>query len=118
MELTDFDALSFDCYGTLIDWEAGLAAALRPWAQAHDIEQGEEQLLNAFAGHATAAEEEHPTELYPDILVRALHALAVDLGASVVPTSDWASPSPASLLPRTLARTNHRRATSQHWRRK
>ena len=24
MELTDFEALSFDCYGTLIDWEAGL----------------------------------------------------------------------------------------------
>ena len=32
MHLTDFDALSFDCYGTLIDWEAGIAAVLRPWA--------------------------------------------------------------------------------------
>jgi 2-haloacid dehalogenase len=83
MELADFDALSFDCYGTLIDWEAGLAAVLRPWAEAHDIEQGEEQLLTAFAGHATAAEEEHPTEIYPDILVRALHALGADFGASV-----------------------------------
>ena len=26
MQLTDFEALSFDCYGTLIDWEAGLSA--------------------------------------------------------------------------------------------
>ena len=29
MELTDFEALSFDCYGTLIDWETGLAASGR-----------------------------------------------------------------------------------------
>ena len=32
MKLTDFSALTFDCYGTLIDWETGIAAALRPWA--------------------------------------------------------------------------------------
>ena len=30
LDLTDFEALSFDCYGTLIDWEAGIAAVLRP----------------------------------------------------------------------------------------
>ena len=28
MDPSDFDALSFDCYGTLIDWEAGIAAVL------------------------------------------------------------------------------------------
>jgi 2-haloacid dehalogenase len=27
VRLTDFEALSFDCYGTLIDWEAGLSAS-------------------------------------------------------------------------------------------
>ena len=32
MDLTSFKALSFDCYGTLIDWESGIAAVLRPWA--------------------------------------------------------------------------------------
>ena len=30
MQLSQFKALSFDCYGTLIDWEAGLARALEP----------------------------------------------------------------------------------------
>jgi FMN phosphatase YigB (HAD superfamily) len=34
MRLEDFSALTFDCYGTLIDWEAGILAALRPWAVA------------------------------------------------------------------------------------
>ena len=29
MRLTDFDAISFDCYGTLIDWESGILATLR-----------------------------------------------------------------------------------------
>ena len=29
MLLTDFDALTFDCYGTLIDWESGMVEALK-----------------------------------------------------------------------------------------
>ncbi len=37
MKLTDFDALTFDCYGTLIDWESGIATALRTWAGGHAI---------------------------------------------------------------------------------
>ena len=37
MELTEFEALSFDCYGTLIDWEAGLLAVLGPWARARGL---------------------------------------------------------------------------------
>ena len=35
MNFTDYDVLSFDCYGTLIDWEAGITAALGPWARRH-----------------------------------------------------------------------------------
>ena len=28
MRLTDYKALSFDCYGTLIDWESGMIEGL------------------------------------------------------------------------------------------
>ena len=56
MNLADHDALSFDCYGTLIDWEAGIAAVLRPWAGAHGLDLDDETLLAAFAGHEAAAE--------------------------------------------------------------
>ena len=45
MRLADFQALSFDCYGTLIDWEAGLSAVLVPWARARGLELSAEQLL-------------------------------------------------------------------------
>jgi FMN phosphatase YigB (HAD superfamily) len=30
MKLTDFKALTFDCYGTLIDWEAACSRRLKP----------------------------------------------------------------------------------------
>ena len=30
MKLTDYKALTFDCYGTLIDWESGMVEGLKP----------------------------------------------------------------------------------------
>ena len=45
MEITEFEALSFDCYGTLIDWESGLAAVLRPWAISRGLALDDEALL-------------------------------------------------------------------------
>jgi 2-haloacid dehalogenase len=83
VDLGDYDALSFDCYGTLIDWEAGLAAVLRPWADAHGLELTDERLLTAYATHETQAEAEHPTDLYPRILARAMRALGAELGVPV-----------------------------------
>lgn len=85
MDLTKFEALSFDCYGTLIDWEAGIAAVLRPWAQANGLELTDEELLTAYADHEARAEEEHPTDRYPQILARAMRDLGAQLG---VPVSD------------------------------
>jgi len=83
MRLTDFDALSFDCYGTLIDWEAGLAAVLRPWASARGLDLSAEALLTAYSRHEEAAEAAHPQELYPAILARSLRELGRELGAEV-----------------------------------
>ena len=83
MRLTDFDALSFDCYGTLIDWEAGIVSVLRRWADAHDVALADEELLTVYADHEAAAEREHPTELYPQILARAMRGVGQELGAPV-----------------------------------
>ena len=54
LDLTQYKALSFDCYGTLIDWEAGIAAVLRPWAREQGLDLDDEELLLAYAGNATA----------------------------------------------------------------
>ena len=37
MRFTDYQVLSFDCYGTLINWEAGIAAVLSPWAKSRGL---------------------------------------------------------------------------------
>ncbi len=83
MDLTEFDALSFDCYGTLIDWESGILAVLGPWASRRGLTVNEEQLLATFARHESRAESEHPTELYPAILARTFGGIGEELGAEV-----------------------------------
>jgi len=79
-----YRALSFDCYGTLIDWESGILAQLQPWADLHGIEVGPEELLAAFGAAETLVESEHPTMRYPDVLgeVLARIASAYDLEAT------------------------------------
>ena len=70
MKLTDFDALTFDCYGTLIDWESGIASALRAWAGGRGIAADDNELLEAFSRHENRIEAEHPATLYPEVLER------------------------------------------------
>jgi 2-haloacid dehalogenase len=83
VNLTDFDALSFDCYGTLIDWEAGIGAVLTAWAAQHDLDLTQEQLLTAYSKQESAAEEQHPAMRYPDILTLSMRALGRELGVEV-----------------------------------
>jgi 2-haloalkanoic acid dehalogenase type II len=83
MKLTDFEALSFDCYGTLIDWEAGLSAVLGPWARSRGLSLDDEALLVAYAGHEERAEAETPSAAYPAILAAGLRGLGRALGAEV-----------------------------------
>lgn len=52
-----FEALTFDCYGTLVDWERGLLDALRPLTAAHGVAwPGDESMLERFAAAESAAE--------------------------------------------------------------
>jgi 2-haloacid dehalogenase len=74
-----FDALTFDCYGTLIDWEAGLRNALAPVLAAHGVEIGDDELLEAYAGHE-AELEAGPYLTYREVLAAALRRLGADLG--------------------------------------
>jgi len=83
VKLTDFEALSFDCYGTLIDWEAGLSAVLVPWARGQRLDLSAEQLLTAYSSGEAAVEAERPADRYPDVLARSLRRLGRQLGATV-----------------------------------
>lgn len=83
MELTDYDALSFDCYGTLIDWETGILAVLRPWADQHSLGLSDAELLSVYGKQESRAELDHPSLPYPEILARSFLAVGDELGVEV-----------------------------------
>jgi 2-haloacid dehalogenase len=88
LDLTEYKALSFDCYGTLIDWETGIAAVMAPWARAQGLDVSEEELLLAYADSEAAVESERPSALYPEVLATAFRRTGEKLGAPV--SEAWA----------------------------
>ncbi len=68
MKLTDFKALSFDCYGTLIDWESGMIAGLEPLTDRLDGRLSRDDILGAHARHESAQQLQTPTMRYQDLL--------------------------------------------------
>ena len=85
LRFEDYDALTFDCYGTLIDWEAGILAALRPVIEAHGVTAGDDELLEAYGRHEAELESgEYRT--YRDVLAGSLRGVAAGLG--VTPTDE------------------------------
>ncbi len=74
-----YDAITFDCYGTLIDWEAGLSHYLQPLLSAHDCHVVESFLFD-FYGRTEAALQAGPYRPYRQILEGVLAALGERLG--------------------------------------
>ena len=75
-----YDVLTFDCYGTLIDWETGLVRALRdalPSLSGVD----DDALLETFARYEAAAE--LPYQPYRGVLADALRGVAAEIGRPV-----------------------------------
>ena len=75
-----FDVLTFDCYGTLIDWETGLLEALR--RALPDAGVDDETLLESYARHEAEAERP-PYRSYREVLAASLRGVAADLGLAV-----------------------------------
>jgi 2-haloacid dehalogenase len=97
LDYAQFEALTFDCYGTLIDWETGILAALRPNLATLPVQPSDDALLEAF-GRAEAAAEAGPYRRYREVLATCLEGVcrangveppdgaAATFGGSVV---DW-----------------------------
>jgi 2-haloacid dehalogenase len=83
MKLHDFRALTFDCYGTLIDWESGLFTALTPLMQAAGRSGPRDAVLAEFAAHESAQQAATPGMRYPKVLAEVHRALARDWGVAV-----------------------------------
>ena len=87
-KLSDFDVLTFDCYGTLIDWETGISAAIGPWLQRQGVSATRAEILAAFAAAEAPQQEATPEMPYPELLARVHGAMAERFG--VAPDADAA----------------------------
>jgi 2-haloacid dehalogenase len=81
-DFSRFDALTFDCYGTLIDWESGIATGLRAALPEIPATADDDSLLAAYATHEAAAEA-GPYRPYRDILATAARGVAADFGVEL-----------------------------------
>lgn len=83
MNLNHFDAFSFDCYGTLIDWEIGLRTAL---AEVHGLlaeSVSMDDLLESYAAAEAETERANPGLLYPEVVARSAIAAGAMRGVAV-----------------------------------
>jgi 2-haloacid dehalogenase len=95
MQLSDFDALTFDCYGTLIDWESGMIEALKRLTDRAPHPLTRDQILQAHARKESSQQLATPTMRYRDLLaivykrlaeqwgIYASHQECVDYGRSI-----------------------------------
>lgn len=77
-----FEWLTFDCYGTLIDWETGILRALRKLLDDAVAGTSDDDLLVRYADHEAVAES-GAFKSYRTVLEEVAAAVAADLGAPV-----------------------------------
>lgn len=81
LDFSAFEWVTFDCYGTLIDWETGILAALRPVVAAHGISLDSAKLLELYGQlEAEIESESHPYISYRDVLKQVIRRLGERLG--------------------------------------
>lgn len=85
MKLTDFKALTFDCYGTLIDWESGIVNGLVPLTSRVSETLSRDQILEAHARHESTQQRWTPGYRYSDLLAIVYKRLAEEWQVVVTP---------------------------------
>ena len=81
LDFDRFTALTFDCYGTLIDWETGLLGALRPFLRSHAQDLDDGQILDIYGELEPKAQ--NPYQRYRQVLSDVMRAFGERLGFSV-----------------------------------
>jgi 2-haloacid dehalogenase len=81
LDLSRFKILTFDCYGTMIDWETGIFSALRPILAAHDKNIPDSAVLQLYSELEAAAEQGEYLR-YRDVLQSVVRGFGERLGFS------------------------------------
>lgn len=84
LDLARFEWLTFDCYGTLIDWETGLLRALRPVLGRHGVSLTDDEVLELY-GELEVAIESGPYRRYHEVLEEVVKGMAGRLGFTASP---------------------------------
>ena len=79
LDFSQFEVLTFDCYGTLIDWETGILGALRPLVAEHGKQLADAELLELY-GEIEARIEAGPYRLYREVLREVVVGMGKRLG--------------------------------------
>ena len=113
--LTDYRVLTFDCYGTLIDWEGGIWDALQPLIMRGGADVTRDAALLAFAKFETVHERDHPDLRYPDLLARVHRSIAESLGIETSDALDEAFGASVPLWPAFADTADALRALKRHY---
>lgn len=76
MKLTDFKMLTYDTYGTLIDWESGIYNALQPLLDKVPVRLNRDEVLELFASFEIAQQRETPQLIYSSLLAEVARSVA------------------------------------------
>ena len=98
LNLKHITYLTFDCYGTLIDWENGILQALQPLLQAHRAQVSPEDLLRLYVSHE-AVYESKSWRPYRQILREISAAIGAELGITFSQTETDMLPGSISKWP-------------------
>jgi 2-haloalkanoic acid dehalogenase type II len=83
LRLSDFDAVTFDVYGTLIDWEPEITEFLVGWAAKTGVSATGEELIMSFDRARAEIQKERPAHLYPEVLRRCFDRISGDFDVPV-----------------------------------
>jgi len=83
VKLSDYKALTFDVYGTLIDWESGMVAGLAPLTGQVSRALSRDDVLEAHAFHESTTQAQTPGKRYSDVLALVYRRLAEEWGVMV-----------------------------------
>jgi len=80
MRLSDFKALTFDVYGTLIDWESGMVEGLKPLTGRVGRALSRNEILEAHAHYESETQRQTPAKRYSRLLAVVYRRLAEEWG--------------------------------------
>lgn len=95
LDFTQYEALTFDCYGTLIDWESGIVNAMRPILANHRVDATDADILSIFSEYESSIQRP-PYKTYTEVLARVAGAYAerLDFDLTTEERDDFANSVP------------------------